>query len=39
MPHCDENMALHYVMPKYSRDEHNWWRHRCGPSTSWILMP
>ena len=23
MPDCDENMALRYVMPKKSRDEHN----------------
>jgi len=37
MPDCDENMALRYFIEKKSRDEHNRWRHRRGPSTSWIL--
>jgi len=23
MPDCDENMAVRYVMPKNSKDEHN----------------
>jgi len=31
-------MALHYVMQKNSRDEHNQWRLGHGPSTLWILM-
>jgi len=38
VPDYDENMALRYIMPKKnSRDEHNQCRHRCNPSTSWIL--
>jgi len=31
MPNSDENMALHNVMPKNSRHEHNRWHHLCGP--------
>jgi len=38
MPDCDENIALHYDMPKKSTDKHNRWRHLRGPSTLWILM-
>jgi len=34
---CNENMVLRYIMPKNSRDKHNYWRHRRDPSTSWIL--